>query len=219
MATATVISLAISVLALTVSLITAWRTLFRRGELRMTQPTVVFFGPDGGSRADDSSAKVFLRTLLYSTALRGQTVESMYVNLRRGETRQNFSIWVYGEDKLVRGSGLYVGHDGVAFNHHFLLPQDGASFPLSAGTYTLKVFAKRVTDTAPSELSTVSLAISDAHAAQLTTQDAGIYFDWGPDEQAYQAHVEVQPTPPLPPWLLDAATVATPRPPEADPPH
>lgn len=91
----------------------------------MTRPTVVFFGPDG--RRGDGEAprlKVFLRTLLYSTARRGQTLESMHVNLRRAESTQNFSIWVYGDDRLARGSGLYVGHDGVACNHHFLLPED-----------------------------------------------------------------------------------------------
>jgi hypothetical protein len=203
------ISLGVSALALAVSAITAWLTLFRRGDLRMTQPTVVFFGPDGGSRGDVPKLKVFLRTLLYSTARRGQTVESMYVNVQRGETRQNFSIWVYGEDKLARGSGLFVGHEGLACNHHFLLPEDGAAFSLAAGTYTLRVFAKRVADAAPRELSSVRLTISDAHAVQLVKPDVGIYFDWGPDQRAYHAHVEERRPKPHPPWLLEAATIAS----------
>jgi hypothetical protein len=202
------ISLAVSALALAVSAITAWLTIFRRGELRMTQPTVVYFGPDGGSRGDAPKLKVFLRTLLYSTSRRGQTVESMYVNLQRGETRQNFSIWVYGEDKLARGSGLFVGHEGLACNHHFLLPADGAAFSLVAGTYTLRVFAKRVADAAPKELSSVRLSISDGCVAQLSKPNVGIYFDWGPDQQAYHAHVEERRPAPLPPWLLEAASMA-----------
>jgi hypothetical protein len=37
----------------------------------MTQPTVIFFGPDGGRRGGRRHLKVFLRTLLYSTANRG----------------------------------------------------------------------------------------------------------------------------------------------------
>jgi hypothetical protein len=205
------ISLVVSALALAVSAVTAWLTLFRRGQLRMTQPTVVFFGPDGGSRGDAPKLKVYLRTLLYSTARRGQTVESMYVNLQRGETRQNFSIWVYGEHKLARGSGLFVGHEGLACNHHFLLPEDGASFSLVAGTYTLRVFAKRVADAAPRELSSVRVSISDGHAAQLSKPDVGIYFDWGPDQQAYHAHVEERRPKPLPPWLLEAASAAAPE--------
>jgi len=37
------LSLVISGLALGVSSLTAWLTLFRRGTIKMTQPTVIFF--------------------------------------------------------------------------------------------------------------------------------------------------------------------------------
>jgi len=201
------VPIGISAFALIVSAITAWLTLFRAGDLRMTQPTVVFFGPDGGrSEGEKPRLKVFLRTLLYSTARRGQTVESMHVNLQRAESKQNFSIWVYGEDRLARGSGLHVGSDGVACNHHFLLPEDGADFRLHPGQYTLRVFAKRVSDREPRELAKLVLSVSESHAKELQKDDAGIYFDWGPDQQAYHAHVEIRKPRPLPPWLLEAAS-------------
>src|SRR5437870_4292625 len=122
------LSSGIAFLALIVSVATAWLTFFRAGHLRMTQPTVIFFGPDGdGPRPGEGrNLKVFLRTLLYSTARRGHTIESLHVNLQRGESKQNFSIWVYGQSHdLVRGSGLFVPMEGVAMNHHFLLPKDG----------------------------------------------------------------------------------------------
>ncbi len=196
----------ISSLALAVSGITACLTLFRPGSLRMTQPTVVFFGPDGGrGEGEPPRLKVFLRTLLYSTSRRGQTVESMHVNLQRAESKQNFSIRVYGDDRLARGSGLHVGPEGVACNHHFLMPDDGAAFRLLSGRYTLKVFAKRISDPEPRQLATLVLTISESQAAELGRDDAGIYFDWGPDQQAYQAHVEIRKPRPLPPWLLEAA--------------
>src|SRR2546427_296072 len=38
----------ISLAALAASGLTAWLTLFRRGTVYMTRPTVIFFGPDGG---------------------------------------------------------------------------------------------------------------------------------------------------------------------------
>ncbi len=200
------VAVTISAFALTVSAITAWLTLFRAGQLRMTQPTVVFFGPDGGrSDGEKPRLKVFLRTLFYSTARRGQTVESMHVNLQRGESKQNFSIWVYGDDRLARGSGLHVGAEGVACNHHFLLPEDGADFRLLAGQYNVRVFAKRVSDREPRELAHLVLSIAESQAKELRKDDAGIYFDWGPDQQAYHAHVEIRKPRPLPPWLLEAA--------------
>src|SRR6266550_4703407 len=93
------LSFGISCLALFVSGITAWLTFFRKGELVMTKPTVVFFGTDG-SRFDSDKNKRYLRTLLYSTAKRGQVLESLHVSLHRNETKQNFNIWVYGDKEI-----------------------------------------------------------------------------------------------------------------------
>ena len=109
----------------------------------MTQPTVIYFGPDGNP---SRLPKVFLRTLLFSTAKRGRIVECMYVTLSRNETHQNFNIWVYGNDKLVRGSGLFVGENGVEANHHFMLPDDGAAFRFEEGQYRAEVFAHLLGD-------------------------------------------------------------------------
>jgi hypothetical protein len=61
-----------------------------------------FLGPDCGRRMGEKRPlKVFLRTLLFSTSKRGQTVESLHVKLQRGESRQSFSIWVYGDGPLA----------------------------------------------------------------------------------------------------------------------
>lgn len=201
------IAVIIAGVALFISVGTAWLTFFRGGKLKMTQPTVLFFGPDGGKhKGEKPKLKVFLRTLLFSTSRRGQTVESMHVNLQRAESKQNFSIWVYGDDRLVRGSGLYVGIDGVACNHHFLLPEDGAELKLLPGHYKVRVFASRVTDREPLLLTQVEVTISEAQAKELENDNAGIYFDWGPDQQAYYAHVEIREPNQIPPWLLEGAS-------------
>ena len=75
--------------------------------------------------------------------------------------------------------------EGVACNHHFLLSEDGTDFRLSAGNYTLRVYAKKVAVAAPIELASVRLGISESHAKSLEAEDSGISFDWGPDQQAY----------------------------------
>ena len=182
-------SFAISILALTVSGITAWLTFFRKGTLMMTQPTVAYLGPDGPRH--DGKNKVYLRTLLYSTAKRGHVVESLHIAVQRAESKQNFSVWVYGQkDDLKRGSGLFVPQEGVTFDHHFLMPADGANFSFLAGSYRLTVFAKLVGSIAPEELMTIRLVISEAQAATLSGSNIGIYFDWGPDLQAYHAHLD-----------------------------
>lgn len=201
------IAIAISSLAFLVSAVTVWLTLFKQGKLRMTQPTVIFFGPDGSSReSTDAHLKVFLRTLLYSTSRQGQIVESMHVEVQRSESKQNFSVWVYGDTNLARGSGLFVGMEGVACNHHFLLPKDGADFKLLEGRYLVRVFAKIVRDREPRQLAQVALSISETQAQQLALPDAGIYFDWGPDQQEYHAHIEVRKPKEIPTWFFGPAS-------------
>lgn len=190
-------SVAISVLALAVSSVTAWLTLFRRGSVKMTQPTVIFFGPDSPrSSTEVPLSKVFLRTLLFSTSKRGRVIESMHIALSRNETHQNFNIWVYGDEKLVRGSGLFVGETGVAANHHFLIPRDADSFRFTEGRYRLEVFAHLLGDKDPTRLFAQVLEISREIASSLTERGAGLYFDWGPDSSHYLPHVEKSPPSP-----------------------
>lgn len=185
-----VVSLFIALAALGISATTLWLTFLQHGVLRMTLPTVIYFGADGG---DEPNIKVYFRALLHSTAKRGWIVESMYVRVRRGETSQNFNVWVLGEDKLTRGSGLFVGEMGVATNHHFLLPADGTHFKYLPGSYVIDVYATCGGDTSPKLLRTIRLTLSAEHSASLRDVEYGVYFDWGPDANAYHAHVRRRP--------------------------
>jgi hypothetical protein len=188
------ISVTISVLALCISAVTAWLTLVRRGTIKATQPTVIYFGPDAPRSRDESPLpKIYLRTLLFSTSKRGRVVESMYVALSRNETRQNFNIWVYGDERLVRGSGLIVGEAGISANHHFLTPRDGSSFRFTEGRYRIDVFAQLLGDRERVMLFTQTLEVSREIAAQLGEPDCGLYFDWGPDSSRYLPHVDKRP--------------------------
>lgn len=64
------VAITISTLALVISATTAWLTLFRRGTVKMTQPTVIFLGPDMPTSRDDGLLpKIYLRTLLFSQTL------------------------------------------------------------------------------------------------------------------------------------------------------
>jgi hypothetical protein len=189
----------VSVLSLLVSITTLWLTLFRRGTVRMTQPTVIYFGPDGGPRP---LPKVFLRTLLFCTSRRGRIIESMHVALSRNETHQNFNVWVYGNERLVRGSGLFVGETGVEANHHFLSPRDASSFRFAEGRYRVDVFARLLGDEKQTRLFSQTLEVSREFAASLAKPHAGLYFDWGPDSSRYLPHVDDRPPSPDPGDLL-----------------
>ncbi len=188
------VSITLSGLALAVSTVNAWLTLWRRGTVKMTQPTVIFFGPDTPrSRSEPLLPKVYLRTLLFSTSKRGRVVEGMHVALSRNETHQNFNIWVHGDEKLVRGSGLFVGETGVAANHHFLAPRDNNSFQFGEGHYRLDVYAHLLGDRKSTLLFSQTLEVSQAIAGQLKEPGKGLYFDWGPDSSRYLTHVDKRP--------------------------
>jgi hypothetical protein len=187
-----VLALLISALALATSALTAWFTLLRRGTVKMTQPTVIFFGPDGARSARVATLpKVFLRTLLFSTSKRGRIVESMYITLSCEDIIQDFSVWTYGErNQLVRGSGLFVGETGVEANHHFLISKNTEPFNFIEGQYRLDVYAHLLGDRNRSLLFSQSLNVSAEEADAIGQNDAGLYFDWSPHETQYLTHLD-----------------------------
>ena len=186
-----ILALTISGLALVISAVTAWLTLFRRGTVRMTQPTVIFFGPDGPRSTRKSLPKIFLRTLLFSTSKRGRIVESMYVTLSCKEIAQDFDVWAYGErNELVRGSGLFVGETGVEANHHFLISRNSDAFQFISGRCRLDVYAHLLGDRNRILLFSQALDVSSENADLLKRNDTGLYFDWSPHKMQYVSHID-----------------------------
>lgn len=195
-----VLSALLAGLALIGSAFTAWFTLLRRGAVRMTQPTLIFFGPDGSR----GPAKVYLRTLLYSTARRGRIMENMYLRLRGPGGDTLFNVWVYGEREMARGSGLFVPYEGTTCNHHFLQPRTTATYTFDAGRYEVRVFVSVVGRKRPRQILRQELAVSPADADAMATRDAGVFYDWEPDTRSYAAHLDRNPTAELDQRLLGA---------------
>ena len=135
--------------------------------------------------------------MLYSTASKGNVLESMFVKLRRGETQQNFSFWVCGErGRLASGCGLHVAQSGIALDHHFVLPKDGSRFEFLPGKYIVEVFGTLVGKSMPLLLARTELTLTAEHAKSLKSPDENVYFEWWPDSMRYSAHVVRRPGPP-----------------------
>jgi len=183
------ISLIISIVALTISGATFWYARLKKGIVKMTRPTVIFFGPDGGG---EQRNKVFIRTLLYSTSDRGHNIQTMFIRLQRGESIQNFNVWVYGDTELVRGSGLFINRNGISYNHHFLLPKDGNSYSFLSGDYILQVYVV-AGDENPKKIFEQKLHLTKEQQDEMLTKKAGTYFDWVPATQNYSSHVSTNP--------------------------
>ena len=85
------ISPVVSVIALCVSLFTAWFTILRRGTVRSTRPSFIAFRYDFVGKSQPQ-AKIFLRTLLFSTGKRGLVIESLFLRVREGARFEEFSL-------------------------------------------------------------------------------------------------------------------------------
>jgi hypothetical protein len=169
----------------------------------MTRPTVIYFGPDKGRPGEQAAPpKVYLRGLLFATSKRGRIVENIHVTVARAETTQTFNVWVHGSrtGELIRGSGLFVGEDGVATDHHFLAPHN-RQFSFAAGQYRLTIYAKLLGDSGPLAIFSQQLEVTDEIARQLEQPGKGLYFEWGPDSQRYLPHVEQRPAVQVPEQL------------------
>lgn len=175
------LSVGISVLALTVSVATMYFTWLKRGHLKMTKPTLVFFGYDPQPKP---TPKVFLRTLLYSTAARGKVIESLYAKVHVEGTSQTFGIWGHGATTVeAQGSGLYVGQEGIALNHHLVLSAD-QSFEFLPGDHEIEIFARLVGKKRPLLLEKLNLILSDELAIGMS-EERGVLFELHPETQIY----------------------------------
>lgn len=191
-------SLVISVASFAVAFSALWVVHLRRGMLKMTQPTMLFFGRDQGSQFP----KLFLRTLLFSTSARGQIIENMYIRLHAPTGGPHkFDFWAYSDkDKISRGSGLFVSQSGVVCDNHFMLRSsvpiviNGLPVPevlFWSGEYTLEVFAKVLGKLNPDRLMQLQFTINGQQAAEMVQlSDAGIFFDLDAETRIYVGHLE-----------------------------
>lgn len=180
------ISIPISLVSLAVSLGTFWIAFIHRGQLKMTMPTIVFFGYD---MIPHATPKVFLRTLLYSTATRGHVIEGMFIEVSRDSERsQVFSFWGYGEgEKLTAGSGLHVGRTGIAANHHFVLSIHEDDYRFEAGEYDIIVLASVVGRKNAVQLATIRLTLGRDLAGAIARYE-GVLFERNPSGE-YVGHI------------------------------
>ncbi|RZK24755.1 MAG: hypothetical protein EOO43_07210 [Flavobacterium sp.] len=149
----------------------------------MTRPSIIcFVGENGNDRP-----KIFIRTLLYATSEQGQYIQNMFIRLTKGELIKDFNIWAYGDNGLVRGSGLFVNKAGISSYHHFLLPEDEHEY-FTQGFYTLEVFAETINKSAK-KIFEQNLSITQEQALSLSNGMA-IYHDWAPNIEQYISHID-----------------------------
>ena len=167
----------ISLFSLAISISTAWLTLFHRGQVKMTRPTMISLVQDGLGGLQ----KTVIRSLIYCTSRRGQVIENLYATLSHDGTSTLFGFWSYGENTSTqRGGGLFVGREGVALYHHFVLLSKADSFAYEPGEYQLEVFAIPLGEKAGRKVAGVRLNITEDFARGLNGKELGMMFNWNP---------------------------------------
>jgi hypothetical protein len=187
------ITLATAVLALVVSVATAWLTYFHRGVVRMAAPSMVVFAYDRGSRSE-VVPKVMVRCLLFSTGERGRIVEALFLGLRHAASNHVFLVWgLDADDELVRGGGLLVGKTGVVAWHHFVAQAEASGFRFEPGRYEVEVVARVHGRKRPLKLWHRDLLLAEAVTPTAHDGTDQVWFDRDPQSDEFSARLEQRP--------------------------
>lgn len=188
-----ILPIVLSTAAIILSGLTLYFVNFWGGKITMVKPSQIWFG---FSKPNQKGAAVFIKTLLYTSGLQGRVVESMYVTLSKGETKQSFNIWNIGQgSNMYRPGGLRVSKSGYLGDHVFLLPKNSQEFQFTDGKYTLEIYAHVAGDNSPLKLQTVKLDIPPSLSNKANNK-RGIYFDLHSDAAEYVVSLDEQPSDP-----------------------
>jgi hypothetical protein len=203
--------MATAVLALAVSIVTAWLTYFHRGAIRMAEPSMVVFAYDAARSRPGFVPKVMVRCLLFSTGERGRIIEALFARTRVAGSEYTFPVWgMDADDKLVRGGGLLVAKGGVVAWHHFVASSNGPELTFTPGDYQVQVFARIHGRARAVKLWSHTLTVSQAVAPTSHDGREQVWFDRLPDADGFEARRESRApaNKPLQPTALRAAADA-----------
>lgn len=186
------IELVISIVALLISAVTGWLTLFHKGTVKMSRPHFFALTPEDGPFG--GWIKFFMRVLVFSSGQRGRVIESIFVNIRHNGKVLPFHYWMYGEsEKLAIGSGVFVGHEGLAANHHFVPVGEVSANDFSAGAYDVDVYASLLGDRSPIKLSSLQFNLSEEEVSAIrTSKDKAVFFTWDQGAKVYKSRIDVR---------------------------
>jgi len=179
----------VSLAALAISLFTLWFTILRRGFVKSTHPAFIAVRYDFVGKPVPQ-AKIFLRTLLFSTGKRGRVIESLLLRVHDEHRVDEFSFWGMGDKDLVRGSGLFVPETGIATNHHFNPLNADELFAFKSGTYHIELVAKLLGRRELVSLWKIPLQIPAGVFSEGLTPDEAVFFNWSPGLGRYITSVE-----------------------------
>jgi hypothetical protein len=179
-----------SVVAICVSVTNLWLSQLKHGQILMTKPTIFFFGFD---HVDRPIPKIYVRTLLFSTASNGRVLENMYLLVKSPIGESIYSFWGHTNSdakNLTRGSGLYIPKNGFLADHHFNPdPSQDVTNPFPVGSYEIEVIARQYADSTNRKLGKFELQLDQKMSASLNKENNGVMWSLNPIDQSYHAEL------------------------------
>lgn len=145
---------------------------------------------------EGESPKIVIRSMLFSTAHRGNVVESMHATLQRETMTLTLAFWGYGESTVLqRGGGLYVGREGIALYQHFTTLPANYAHRFYPGPHTIRFFASELGKNGPQCLIEEKIELTEEMVKLLNEKSGGIMFNWHPQDSRYLPDTKRQPIP------------------------
>ena len=186
---ATTFAIAISILALSVSVFNLWLTWFHRGTIRMTVPSMVVFAYDRRGEPGRVDPKVMVRTLLFTTGAQGHAIETLFLRLRHDGSERVFPVWGLATDKLDAGGGLFVGKTGVTAWHHFVASEAARAFQFKPGHYELDICVRVDGRSRSAKLWTAAVSLPDTASMSCHDGSEQVWFDRNPESGDFQPRI------------------------------
>ncbi len=174
------VSIVISLLSFALSATTYWLLYLHKGKILMTQPTLIVIYNDLKS----DGRKIFLRTLLISTAKSGNILENLFIRVKNDRSTQDFSFWGYKDKEMSHGSGLYIPENGCVYDHHFSLWPKDTTYRFMQGKYEIEMFASIIGHKNKILLKRIKLEMTSSQCDSIE-KGGKVYFYWDNNQRQY----------------------------------
>ena len=142
----------------------------------------------------DGWLKFFMRVLLFSTGIRGRVIESMCLTLKHNGKSFPFHYWMFGgTEQLVIGSGVFVGHEGIGANHHFVPTSALSANDLTPGSYEVEIHASLLGSKNPLLLQSIRFELGEEEVSALrTSKEKAVFFLWDEETGKYKSRIDTR---------------------------
>ena len=170
-----IIAIFVSMIGVLISSITFWILYLHKGTIKITKPRLIALGYE--RHENHRTPKVVIRSLLFSTSNKGIVIDNIRVKVTNHNNSKDFSLWAYGVETLLVGSGLFISKEGKDSYHHFLPIAFSSDFEFHTGNILLEIYVTITHHKKDKLLDSITLSLTKEHEDALNKGEM-IIFNW-----------------------------------------